>query len=570
MAEPTTLIEALQHTAATHGDERGIIFYATPESSQFRGFHELDVHARTIAAAIAAAGFEPGGRAVLALPPGLAWPDGLYGLLYAGLGVVPTPAVPAGIAGRIAGLAKASDAALLLTDRATYELLGDVAELGVPVLRIEDLLETGDADAWTTPAIDAASTALLMFTSGSTGDPKGVIGTHEGVLATARICGSALNAGPDATFAGWMPLHHAMGLLLEVIIPASTGTLSVVTPTEQFQKRPMFWLQMVSTHRATVTFAGNFAFGLCTQLATDEQVAELDLSSLEVLISGSEPVRPETVHAFLERFAPTGLVPSTVTPGFGMTEAMLIAMKPIDETFVMLRVDAGSLEAGSLVPSEGEGTVELASCGKAIEETTIAIVDPETLTPVTDGKVGELWISSPCVSPGYFRRPDATAETFGHHLPGDDRSYMRSGDLAGLLDGELFITGRLKEVIIIRGRNLYPQDIEAAAIAIVPGHTVAAAFELGQPRPGVGLLVEIDEEARAEDGRDIEEIVHQIRDTVIARFSLPHVSIALIPAGTLPRTPTGKVRRKPARAQLEAGEFDILHSVGFATAPVRT
>jgi len=359
-----------------------------------------------------------------------------------------------------------------------------------------------------------------------------------------------------------------MGLMLEVILPASTGTTSVVTPTEQFQKRPIFWLQLIAKHRATVSFAGNFAFGLCTQLATDEQIAELDLSSVEVLISGSEPIRPETVYAFLDRFAPTGLVPSTIAPGFGMTEAMLVAMKPIEETFVMRRVDVSNLESGTMVPAEGEGTIELASTGRAIAETTIKIVDPDTLTPVPDGTLGELWISSPCVSPGYFRRPDATAETFGFRLEGDDRSYMRSGDLAGLLDGELFITGRLKEVIIIRGRNLYPQDIEAVATDVVPGHGVGAAFEIGDARPGVGLVVEIDEEARAEDGRDLDQIIHAVRDAVLTRFSLGTVAVALAPVGTLPRTATGKVRRKPTRARLDSGDLEILHSLGFTDIPV--
>jgi acyl-CoA synthetase (AMP-forming)/AMP-acid ligase II len=351
-----------------------------------------------------------------------------------------------------------------------------------------------------------------------------------------------------------------------VLVPAINGGQSVLTTTEQFQRRPMSWLQLISDHRATLTLAGNFAFALCTQFATDEQVADLDLSSMKYFVSGSEPVRPETVAAFVERFTPSGLSPTAIAPAFGMTEAMFISTKPAGVVYRALAVEAASLEHGELVPSSEPDAVELISCGVAASHTRLAIVDPDTLVELPESRVGEIWISSPSVSPGYFRRPDATAETFGFTLEGDDRSYMRSGDLGAIVDGELFVTGRLKDVIILRGRNIYPQDIEAAAAALSATLGVGAAFELdGQSAP-VGVVVEYDPEATGPDGEATGDLLARMSRELVERFSLPSVAIALATVGSVPRTPTGKVRRKPARAMLDGGLIPLVDSIGFDTA----
>jgi acyl-CoA synthetase (AMP-forming)/AMP-acid ligase II len=322
----------------------------------------------------------------------------------------------------------------------------------------------------------------------------------------------------------------------------------------------MSWLQLISDHRATLSLAGNFAFALCTQFATDEQVADLDLSSMKYFVSGSEPVRPETVTAFIDRFTPSGLNATAIAPAFGMTEAMFISTKPAGVVYRALGVDAASLEHGVLVPSGAPDSVQLISCGVAASHTRLAIVDPDSRVELPESRVGEIWISSPCVSPGYFRRPDATAETFGFALSGDDRTYMRSGDLGAIVDGELFVTGRLKDVIIVRGRNIYPQDVEAAAAALSPALGIGAAFELDGATT-VGLLVEYD--PAAAESVDAEQLVAHVRHELEERFSLPSVAVGLVPTGSVPRTATGKVRRKPARALLESRTLTLLHSIGF-------
>ncbi|MCC2034023.1 fatty acyl-AMP ligase [Microbacterium allomyrinae] len=567
MSSPLTLIEALQRTAAVHGDDRGVTYHLTVPESQFRGYAELDRHARTIADALSAGGYAVGDRAVVALSPGLAWADALFGILFAGLTFVPAPTGGYGdasaLASRVAGISRGSDATVIITDAAMRAVLDESGtELPAPVVLLEDLLASGSAGAWSAPQIDGETTAVLFFTSGSTGDPKGVIGTHSGLLATVEGCDELFGIGPESTVVGWAPLHHAMGLLLQVIVPVASGARTVITTTELFQRRPLSWLQLISLYRGTVSVAGNFAYALCVQFATDERVAELDLSSLTTLISGSEPVRPETVAAFIERFAPAGLDPTTIAPALGMTEAMLVSCKPIGTGFVVRRVDADRLEQGQLVPSDDDSATRVISNGRPPSSTTIRIVDAEAGEPVADGTVGEIWISSPMVSPGYFRRPDATAETFGHRLPGDDRSYMRSGDLGVVLDGELYITGRLKELIILRGRNVYPQDIEAAASALSPALGIAAAFELDDHPAPVGIIVEYDT-SELPDDHDHEQLLALVGAELVRRFSLPSVAVGLVAPGSVPRTATGKVRRKPTRSLVEADSVPFLHASGF-------
>jgi acyl-CoA synthetase (AMP-forming)/AMP-acid ligase II len=435
---------------------------------------------------------------------------------------------------------------------------------------VEDLLAEGDADAWVMPDIDYDSLAYLLFTSGSTGDPKGVIANHGSLVAAAFRNRRDLygDVDGDSVLIGWAPLHHITGLSMNILAPAAIGAQAVVTATEQFQRRPIFWLQLISRHRGTFTAAGNFAFALCTQLATDEQIAELDLSSMRSMICGSEPVLPQTMRSFLDRFAPAGLGADVIAPSMGMTESSLISAKFADDPLVIRRFVVSELEKGNLVPIEADDadqdSVEWVSCGRAPEAATVRIVDPDTLEVLPDGRVGEIWVASYMVSPGYFHRPDATAETFGQSLPGDDLPYLRTGDLAAWLDGQLYVTGRLKEMIIVRGRNLYPQDLEAAARTVSPAVGIGAAFELTDGPSVAGLVFEVDGDALAESGDDLPALVSKVKDVVMSKFSLPSLAIATLPVNQLPRTPGGKVRRGPTRAALLVGELATTSASGFA------
>ncbi|ODT11900.1 MAG: hypothetical protein ABS61_01660 [Microbacterium sp. SCN 70-18] len=561
------LVAALRQTAERIGDDHGLRFYDTPELSTYRGYAELDRRARAIAERLQRAGHRPGETAVVALQPGLNWADAAYGVLYAGLALVPAPVAGYGATGtmgeRIAGIARSAEATVMITEASVAEAIGgDLPGVEVAAYLFEDLVSEGNADGWIEPELTADSLAFLLFTSGSTGDPKGVIGTHGTFLATIWACGELFGMDEDSVLVGWSPLHHIMGLMLQVLNPATLGAQAVITATAQFQRRPVFWLQLISKHRGTVSVAGNFAFALVTQLATADQIEELDLSSLEVLFSGSEPVRSETVNAFLSRFATTGLNPASIAPVMGMTEAMLISAKFPGDELVLRRFDSARLEDGELVPADGEGSVEMVSCGRPSSRTSVVIVDPDTFEPVPDGTIGEIWVASDMVSPGYFRRPDATAETFGHELAGHDGAHMRTGDLAAILDGELYVTGRLKEMIIIRGRNIYPQDLEARAQRLHAAVGIGSSFELEGHPSAVGIVLELDPET-APPATDLADLANAVRDELGTAYSLPSVAVAFVDAGRLPRTATGKVRRRPTRVLIEEGSLDVLHSSGF-------
>jgi acyl-CoA synthetase (AMP-forming)/AMP-acid ligase II len=563
---PATLVDALRHAAAVVGDRTGYTFYESPTSSSFLGYAELDRRARLVAVDLRARGFAEGDTVVLAINPSFAFIETLFGALYAGL--IVAPAAMAGIGStatteRLAGMVRTAGARAILTERDMVDAFADDARqaVGVPLLDAADLVG-GSADDWVAPAVTAESVAFLLFTSGSTGDPKGVIVTHGGSLASADASAELADLDAESVYAGWAPVHHTMGLAVQIILPLRLTGTAVLTSTAQFQRRPVFWLQLLSRHRATYSVAGNFAFDLVTQLTTDEQLAELDLSAITCLMTGSEPVRTDTVHRFVERFSPRGLRADVIAPAYGSTEGSLMTVKPPHTDLFIVDVDADQLEAGILTPTQGGRTIEMVSCGVAARGTSLKIVDPETELELEDGRIGEIWFAGPAVSPGYWRNAEATAETFGRTLPGDPALYNRTGDLGGVVRGEIFITGRVKDLIIIRGRNIYPQDLESAAARVTPGIAISAAFELQGHPSDAGIVLEYDPELVAAE--DLAQLGESVRGVLIKDFSLPSIAIAFVAPGGVPRTASGKVRRAATRALLESGALSTTQSTGFA------
>lgn len=570
---PLTVVDAVRRTAAEVGNTRGLHRYVTHEQTEFRGWGDLERAARAGAASLQARGLGPGDTVVLALDPGYEFVECCLATMFAGCAVVPAPVTGFGTqgvpAGRILGLAEASGAAYVLTHEPVLARLADAegrtgAEslAGVELVAADDLVSSGDPDAWREPAIDGDSTALLMFTSGSTGDPKGVIGTHANIMETAFVMGPACGVERGATLVGWAPLHHVMGLFVQVLNPACHGATSVLIPTEIFQRRPLLWLQAMSDFQATTSVGGNFAFSLMTRLASDDFVATLDLSHVVSLMSGSEPVLASTVHAFVEKFAAAGLKPNAVAPAYGMTEAMAISISPLLGDLVIERFDVDALEHGRLQRSSEPGAAEWVSNGPAPEGVTVVIVDPDTHEILPDGEVGEIWAASKMIAAGYYRRPEATAETFGWTQPGHEgKEFLRTGDLGALLDDELYITGRVKDLIIVRGRNIYPQDIEASARKVT-GAGIGAAFELADARTPVGIVLELEADADGAVREDLEALAGELVEHLMRAHSLPAVAVAIQAPGHLPRTAAGKVRRSLTRAGLLDGTLPVLHSVG--------
>jgi acyl-CoA synthetase (AMP-forming)/AMP-acid ligase II len=567
---PATYLDAMRRTSTRVGDDRGIRFYTDETTSIRRGYRELDERARARATDLNRRGYGTGDVAVLGFDPGFGFIEAVYAALYAGMTIAPVPVTvgrnPRSVIDRIEAITSDAGARLALIDASARPLfeaadLPDVelAELAEPELPL--------AAEWSAPAIGPESIALLQYTSGSTGTPKGVVVSHANLVANEEAIGAAIVDGPDAVWVGWLPHYHDMGLIGLLFRPIYAGVESVLTSPSRFLRRPLTWLRLVSEHRGTFTVAPDFAYRLCAQVVTDAQLAELDLSSLTHVVTGAEPIRKSTVDMFVERFDAAGFSASAIIPAYGMAETTLIISAAAGREVRAIAADLGGIERGDLLPAVDDRSVDLVLCGPPVPGATVAIVDPATCEPLPDGRIGEIWVSGPSVTQGYWGRPDATAEAYGFALPGGDARYLRTGDLGAIVDGEIVVAGRLKDLIISHGRNIFPQDVESVASAVVgtdPG-CLSATFALDEGQPSeVGLAVEVDPKTLA--SADTDDLIRRVRRAVMADFGLPSVGIVLLRKGTLPRTTSGKIQRRRANADLLGGRLTVAAVDGIAIA----
>lgn len=580
-----TFVEAMRTAAEAGGATRGFRFYASPRDSEFRSYAELDRQARADAMRLTEQGHRPGEIVILAYDAGLPFIRALYATFYAGLVAAPVAvgAVrhPEIALRRLEAIVADSGSRLVLTDAsalagvgvATGDRIGAAEVAGLDAIPDAPAHEASAAvaDAWTEPAIDPSSLAVLQYTSGSTGTPKGVMVAHANLVANQAAITRAAGIGPASRTMGWLPHYHDMGLVGQLLQPISVVADSVLTSPSQFLRRPALWPALLSEHRSTHTVGPDFAYALCTRLVTDEQLAALDLSALEGVITGAEPVRMGTLRAFAERFAPAGFRADAFIPAYGMAETtLLVTAKPAGRPVTTMLADAAGLEGGAIRPAEpgaGAGTrvAELVSCGPPADGHHVVVVDPATGRPVADGAIGEVLVAGPSVALGYWRRPDETAAVFGATVSGDadGRRFLRTGDLGALVDGELVVTGRLKDLIIIRGRNIHPHDLEVSAQTVLSDGCLSAAFEGLGSQPVVGLVAEVDPRV----GDDAAwELAERLRRTVADAHLLPELGIALIRKGTLPRTTSGKVQRGLTRSMLADRRLATVHTLGFERA----
>jgi acyl-CoA synthetase (AMP-forming)/AMP-acid ligase II len=580
----STFLDAMRDAAATAGDARGFRYYGSPSDSTFASYAALERRAMADAAALAAAGHAPGDVVVLAFEPGLGFIRALYAVFYAGLVASPVPVAavrqPEAAVRRLEAIVRDAGSRLVLTEGTALAPLGlapggVVGDARIAMLAPKEPEAPGAPDSaapsaadWIAPRITPDSLAILQYTSGSTGTPKGVMVSHGNLVANEAAITGAVGITAESRTMGWLPHYHDMGLVGQLLQPISVAADSVLTSPSQFLRRPNLWPTLLTRHRSTHTVGPDFAYALCTRLVTDEQLAALDLSALEGVITGAEPVRAGTLAAFAERFAPAGFRARAFIPAYGMAETTLLVTASVrDQPVTALHAGAEALERGELrSAAPGERAVELVSCGPPAAGHEIAIVDPQTGRRTEPGAIGEILVRGPSVAQGYWHRPDATGETFGAAIPGepDDRTWLRTGDLGTLVDGELVITGRIKDLIIIRGRNLYPQDLEHTAATALPSGCLSAAFEGTASQPLVGLVAEVDT-ARAAPG-DLVDLAERIRRSVTEEFLLPELGVALIRKGTLPRTTSGKVQRGLARTLLADDRLATVHTLGFERA----
>jgi acyl-CoA synthetase (AMP-forming)/AMP-acid ligase II len=521
------------------------------------------------------AGLGPGDRAVLVYPPGLAFVAALLGCLHAG--VVPVPVYPPNplklqhdLTG-FRGLVDDCDARAILTStefnraRQVGGLKDMLFRTGVqwPALPWH---ATDRIGIWATPPRHPAApddVAVLQYTSGSTSTPKGVQITHANIMGELADNARSIGVGPDTVGVGWVPQYHDLGLICCIMsVLAGSGRFYMLSPLA-FLQRPAVWFEVLHRVRASHTCSPNFGLGLVTRKTTPEQRAGWDLRALKVLLCAAEPLRRDTIAAFLDAFACTGLRPGTLVPAYGLAEhTVSVAVAARGWTCF----DRAALAAGEAVPRPDDGPEGLAlySHGPITKaDSRVRIVDPGTRRPLADGHVGEIWVDSPTKAAGYHGRPDESREVFAARVEGDDdpRGYLRTGDLGFFHTGELFIAGRLKDVVIVRGRNYYPHDIEATVQAahpqVRPGSVVACGLGDEHGEHGIGLVIDLRE--RGTSPVEARVVAESARAAVERDHQLACLAIAVGVPGTVLKTTSGKLRRRATRDLLLAAGTSFLH-----------
>ncbi|MFK8849744.1 fatty acyl-AMP ligase [Streptomyces sp. Ac-502] len=481
--------------------------------------------------------------------------------LYAGAVAVPAP--PGGGRAhhteRIAGIVRDTAPCVALTDAALApEMSRMLAECGHGGTLCLPADVVPAADPWRPPALTPDTVAYLQYTSGSTGRPRGVVVTHANLLANQRAMHEALGTEPGTRLGGWLPLHHDLGLVGQLLHPLWLGSTSVMLPAETFVRHPVRWLQAVDRYGITVSGAPDFAYGLCVSRVTDEQVAELDLSRWRTAVSGGEPVRPATLRDFTERFAPAGFRPEAFSACYGLAEATLLVTGGRDkDPDDGCAVDAEALERNLWrAPVPGRPTRRLASCGTAAG-CDVRIVAPDTRSVLPEGRIGEIWVRGGGVARGYWRDPGQTTRTFQAVTADGEGGYLRTGDLGALRDGRLFVTGRLKDVIVVAGRNLYPQDVERTVQRVSALFGPGTAFGV----PGERERVVVVQELRTRTGFDVnlESLATQVERCLTEEFDVRVGGVLLVRPGTVRRTTSGKVERSAMRDLFLRGRIRPLH-----------
>jgi acyl-CoA synthetase (AMP-forming)/AMP-acid ligase II len=563
MATFSTLVALLAERAKTQPDERAYVFLSDRGAEEAAlTFGQLHDAAQALAARLATLS-RPGDRAILVFPPGLEFLVAFFGCLIAGVIAVPMM-VPRRNSARdsSAAIMANCEPVIALTSPA-FAVRQDLQErfsrdavqwLSVDLAEPTADLPRSDLQKADLPSPDPQHIAFLQYTSGSTSEPKGVAVSHANLLANLEMIRLALGNTRHSTYVNWVPLYHDMGLILNALEALYVGALCVLMAPNAFMQRPLAWLRAISHYRAEVGCSPNFGFDLCVSRYRAEQMEGIDLSSWKVALNGAEPVHAETIKRFIETFAGHGFDPDAVFPAYGMAEAtLLISGGRRSDGHLTRTVSRSALQAHKVVAAADEADVQmLIGCGRALAGEQIAIVEPDSRKPLPAGQVGEVWVHGPNVARFYWRNPEATNTGLNAQIAGTDDGtiWLRTGDL-GFLDetGELFITGRIKDLIIIRGINHYPQDIEHTVQTQHPAlrQNCGAAFSVLDEHDDE-MLVVVQEVERTERNRiDAAEMKGLIREAVSDQHELFARHIVLILPGGLPKTTSGKIQRSLTR-----------------------
>jgi amino acid adenylation domain-containing protein len=564
----STIVDVLRWRSLTQPEQIAFTFLADGETTQATlTYQQLDQRSRAIASQLQSLGISQQ-RALLLYPPGLDYLAAFFGCLYAG--VVAVPAYPPRNqrnTPRILAILADAEAAIILT---TTSILSQVQSLFAGEIDLDhvkwlttDNVTPGSETTWQEPVINAETLAFLQYTSGSTGTPKGVMLSHGNLLHNASVTYEYMEHDPSSKFVTWLPVYHDMGLIGGVLQPLYGGFPCVMMSPTAFLQCPYRWLQAISQHGGTTSGAPNFAYELCIEKITPEQRSTLDLSSWNVAFNGAEPIRYETLEKFAATFAECGFRPEAFYPCYGMAEATLMVSGSVKSALVSSKtLQKSGLERNYIIDTvpQSEDSISIVGCGRVVPQQQIVIANPDTLTRCHPHEVGEIWVCGPSIGHGYWNRPQETEQTFGAYLQDTGEGpFLRTGDLGFLDNGELFITGRAKDVIIIRGRNLYPQDIELTSERshemLRAGSVAAFSVDVDTTEQ---LVIVQELEFRAKP--NIQEVTAAIRQAIAEAHEIQVYAVILLKAGTIPKTSSGKIQRRATKAGFLAGTLDIVGS----------
>ncbi|MBL1198793.1 MAG: aminotransferase class I/II-fold pyridoxal phosphate-dependent enzyme [Nostoc sp. GBBB01] len=604
-----TLIDLLHQRVKNQPYQEAYIFLQDGEiETQRLSYQELEDRVKAMAAHLQCL-CSPGDRALLLYPPGLDFIAGFFACVYAGIIAVPAyPPKRNQKLSRLQAIIRDAEATLLLTTADMFQLIEQYGT-NEPTFKnlhwvLTDKIVTS-ADDFTPVAVESNTLALLQYTSGSTGIPKGVMVSHRNLLHNCTAILQFLEKSPDVPDVGfsWLPPYHDMGLIGCILQPLSGGFPLIIMPPMAFLQKPIRWLKAISKYKVTVSAGPNFAYDLCVQNMRPEELEDLDLSSWELALNGAEPIRAETLESFTRQFSPYGFRLSSFQPCYGMAETTLLVTGVKKAEVPKIKVcDAKALEQNQVISDNTtKNDRKLVSCGHPWFNQTVTIVNPVSLTECKPGQVGEIWVAGESVAQGYWNRPKETEKTFHAYLADTGEGpFLRTGDL-GFWDDEagLFVTGRLKDLLVIRGRNYYPQDIEqtvetshpaladhssaAFCVEMDAGDVYLEKFGLEETSAPRQLLSDAERQERTGstfryDGLSLrlivvcevkrtflrnlnaQEVVKTIRQSVLREHDLQVYRVLLIKPGTLPKTSSGKIQRLACRENFLSGNFSIVNS----------